>query len=158
MKNIRLVAKLGFSVLLIFVLTLFVRNWMVQNGQTAEAFRKGQLPQDVSGEYQGRVNFPTDWQGKEFDASASSGMNIFGEDKVIRAFPFKTYSGQGLQDSGIMVLKIDYDVPSNPWWVRLILDEAVEVSPGTLLGKIHVKLPIGSVAIGYFELKNPPTK
>lgn len=158
MKNIRLFVKLFLSLLLVLVLVLFIRNWMVQNGQTSEVFRSGQLPRDISGRYEGKVSFPTDWQGKEFDASASGGINIFGKNQEIRAFPFKTYSGQGLQDTGVSVLKIDYDLPENPWWVRLIVDEAVEVSPGKLLGKIHVKLPIGSVAIGYFELENPPTK
>lgn len=152
MKKVGIAAKIAGIVILVLILLVVGRNWMVQNGESARVFRSGVVPEKLAGFYQGKVNFSTNWQGKDFDATASSGMNIFLENGVNQKhFPFKTYTGRGLQDPN-QVLKIDYDLPENPWWVRLIVDEVIETSPGQLLGKIHFKLPIGSWAIGYFRL------
>jgi hypothetical protein len=71
-----------------------------------------------------------------------------------RAYYFKTYVGKGEKDGDTDVFKLDYDMPENPFWIRAILDEVVEISPGRYLGKIHVKvLPGVYVSVGYFGLK-----
>ena len=127
---------------------------MVQNGEVGKIFRAGQVPTGLEGIYLGKVNFSTNWQGKAFDATASGGINIFWENgESNRYIPFKTYSGYGLLDPETRVLKIDYDLSVNPWWVRMILDELVEVSPGNYLGKLILKTPWGGWALGYFELQ-----
>lgn len=116
----------------------------------------------------------TPWLGKQFDRQASVGFNIFtplgarilkiasplyqkfsvNEEGNTRAYYFKTYIGKGKKDVNTDVFKLDYDMPENPFWIRAILDEVVEIAPREYLGKIHVKiLPGFYVSIGYFGLR-----
>jgi hypothetical protein len=116
----------------------------------------------------------TPWLGKSFDAKNQIGFNIFtplgarilkfasplyqkfsvNEEGNTRAYYFKTYVGKGKKDVNTDVLKLDYDMPENPFWIRAILDEVVEVAPQQYLGKIHVKvLPGFFISIGYFGLR-----
>jgi len=116
----------------------------------------------------------TPWLGKSFNAQASIGFNIFtplgarilkfasplyrrfsvNEEGNTRAYYFKTYVGKGKKDVNTDVFKLDYDMPENPFWIRAILDEVVEIAPRQYLGKIHLKvLPGFYVSIGYFGLR-----
>jgi hypothetical protein len=74
------------------------------------------------------------WRGKAFDPARQEGINILSRDSlpvayllwplyrdyredgphVYRAFPFITYSAPGLTDPDRQVLKIDYNLDSNP--------------------------------------------
>src|SRR3989344_3788857 len=52
------------------------------------------------------------------------------------------------------VLKIDYNVKGNPFWLRLIVDEIVQIAPNEYLGKMNLKIIPGfPFGILYFELK-----
>lgn len=100
------------------------------------------------------------WQGKTFNPTQARGDNIFTRDSLAlvrafngfnrgfvddgpttyRAFTFRTYIAPGLEDSDQQVLKIDYDLPTNPaLTIRRVLDELVLVEPNTYLGKAHVR-------------------
>ncbi|TSC66197.1 MAG: hypothetical protein CEO21_242, partial [Microgenomates group bacterium Gr01-1014_80] len=83
------------------------------------------------------------------------GINIFKDtDGNQERYPFKTYTGKGLQDNK-EVLKIDYSANKDPWWLRFILDEIVETAPGKYLGKVHIQvLPGTGFSLGYFKLEN----
>jgi hypothetical protein len=99
------------------------------------------------------------WQGKIFRAGARQGVNIFSRDSLplarlfwpfyrhIRpdspdtylAFALHTYAGPGRADPDRQVLKIDYNLKSNPRQnVRRVLDELVQLEPGYYLGKAHL--------------------
>lgn len=147
---------LSLIAVLVVVISYFsYRNWKTQHSQNQAIFLAGKVPATLDGFYKGTVTgFKTDWQGKKLDASHSSGINVFHKDgQDIENFPFKTYTGQGLQDKNLEVFKIDYDNSTNPWWVRRVVDELVETGPGQYLGKIHLKiLPGLSFAVGYFRL------
>ena len=95
------------------------------------------------------------WQGKAFDAGRSAGINLFEDARGRRAaYPFRTYVARGLRDPGQDVLRIDYDLPGNPPWLRRILDEIVEVAPGRYVGKVHLRvLPFAPFTAAYFELQ-----
>ena len=152
-------------ILLPISLGLF-RNWQTLNSPSQELFLNGKIPNPkLSGAYKGSFeSFKTSWQGKKFDPSTSFhsddsseragqvqyGVNIIdGKEK----FPFKTYVGKGLQDN-IDVLKIDYNIPGNPLWVKLLLDELVEIKPGKYLGKVHINLIPGlPFLVEYFRLE-----
>jgi hypothetical protein len=116
----------------------------------------------------------TPWLGKSFDRQANLGFNLFtplgarilkiaspfyrrfsvNEEGSTRAYYFKTYVGKGKKDLNTDVFKLDYDMPENPFWIRAILDEVVEIGPQEYLGKIHVKiLPGFYVSVGYFGLR-----
>lgn len=116
-------------------------------------FLKGTFPSPLpNGFYKGKVqNLNTKWKGKIFDASSSTGINLFGDKKV---YPFKTYKGKGLQDKNLDVLKIDYNISENPFWIRFILDEIVQIAPGKYLGKVLLRLiPNFPFSLGYFKLE-----
>ena len=108
------------------------------------------------GVYQGSVaGRAVSWKGKRFHAERSAGINVFDEGGVVsEKYPFKTYVAPGIRDPEVSVFKIDYDLPENPFWLRRVLDEVVEVGPREYLGKIHVRWLFGSsIALGYFKLE-----
>lgn len=120
-------------------------------------FLGGTLPNPLpDGPYQGSVpSYTVSWQGKKFDAANHSGINLFKAEngKLNEKYSFKTYTGTGLKDKTVSVFKIDYDIPGNPFWLRWILDEIVEVAPGVYLGKMIVRLFGISFVPTFFTLK-----
>lgn len=122
----------------------------MQHSEKARIFSKGSVPEKLPyGYYKGSFR-NTPWLGKKFDAAHGKGINVFEKEE---AFTFKLYRGKGVADPRLDVIKIDYSVNEKPWWLRFILDEAVEVKPGQLLGKIHLTIIPGfPFTIGYFEL------
>lgn len=128
------------------------RSWKVQNSLNQKFFLTGHTPdRALDGFYKGSVNFETTWQGKKFNASSSSGINIIGN---IEKYPFKTYAGKGLTDKDLEVLKIDYNISENPFWLRFILDELVETEKGKFLGKVNLNIIPGMpFSLGFFKLE-----
>jgi hypothetical protein len=114
------------------------------------------------------------WLGKTFNAAQGSGDNIFTRDsyaltrffnpfyrgivadgtKMYRAFAFRTYVAPGLADPDRMVLKIDYDLDTNPsLTIRRVLDELVQLGEHLYLGKAHVRWWVGGwQMVAYFSL------
>jgi hypothetical protein len=108
-------------------------------------------------EWMTRVYLP--WLGKTFDVKAGTGDNVFidnawskatgklgwpgyrvpNEDGTVRVFPFRTYVARGIEDEELDVLKIDYTDSQNPLPVRRMVDEAVELPGGYILGKAHMR-------------------
>ena len=117
-----------------------------------KAFEGGTLPEGLEGFYQGRLaGLSLPWRGKFFNKE--SGLNrfhVFGQRDL---FEFKISQGPGLTDPTVTVLKIDYNIPENPFWLRLILDELVQIGPDNYLGKAHLRL-ISSLpfTVVYFRL------
>lgn len=151
---------LGILALLLIILGVVIligiwRTWKIQNNPLQQEFLKGKVPSNLNGFYKGTVTgVKTNWQGKKFDSTKSASTNIFKEaDGNQERYPFKTYTGVGLQDQ-IEVLKIDYSGNRYPWWLRFILDELVETSPNKYLGKVHIQfLPGWGFTLGYFRLE-----
>lgn len=151
---------LGIFALFLIILGIAIlfgiwRTWKVQNNPLQQKFLKGKVPSGLNGFYRGSVTgLKTNWQGKKIDSANSTGINIFKEaDDSKERYPFKIYTGKGLQDNRD-VLKVDYSSNKEPWWLRFILDELVETSPGKYLGKVHVQLLPGiGFTLGYFELE-----
>ncbi len=118
-----------------------------------KVFLSGKIPNPLpDGFYKGSLRkLKTSWQGKKFDAKNSTGINLISGKEL---YPFKTYIAKGLADKNLDVLKIDYDIPGNPFWLRFILDEIVETSPNHCLGKVHIKLIPGlPITLGFFQLE-----
>ena len=144
------------ALILIPLLVLgILRTIQTQNSSSQKLFLAGKIPSPKpDGSYKGSAGGRSDiagWRGKKFDATNSAGINLVGNSEK---FPFKTYTGTGLADKDLQVFKIDYDIPKNPFWLRLILDEIVETSPNHYLGKIHLKIIPGfPFSLGYFKLE-----
>ena len=111
------------------------------------------------------------WRGKVFDAAQHAGGNLFDASSaplirpfdpnvreegagLVRAYPFRTYTGFGAVDRDRTVLKIDYDLPANPFGpIRRVLDELAEIAPGYYLGKAHLRLHGRYRTVAYFALR-----
>ncbi len=148
------------GVLLLFIVVGFLRTWQMEHGDNQKLFLKGTVPSPVlSGFYEGVVpGHKFSWVGKKFDDSNNAGINVFdnGSSAQIYKYPFVTSLGKGVKDESLDVLKIDYDISGNPFWLRFVLDEVVETAPGQYLGKLQVrfiwKFPF---TLGFFTLKAP---
>lgn len=147
--------------LIIFVIVLYIlfksRTYRVQSAPEQYEFLKGEVPKrKPDGFYNGSLySLKTSWLGKEFNREKSTGINHFKQgDKTIKRFPFKMHVAFGELDRTKEVLKIEYNLPKNPFWARMIVDEIVETEPHHFLGKVQIKLPKGIVfSLGYFRLE-----
>lgn len=122
-----------------------------------QEFLTGKLPNPkLDGLYNGSMGFDTAWVGKKLDSQTETGINLIKDKKgkTHEKYPFKTYVGKGLFDENLFVMKLDYNVKGNPFWVKWIVDEIVEVTPNEYLGKMHLKIIPGfPFSVLYFELK-----
>lgn len=148
--------RLVFRVAILLLALGFILNWWTGRSLRHAEFLKGSVPNPaLDGFYKGSASFYTgSWRGKKFDATNLSGINVFGSnDTTKERFPFKTSTGRSVGDSELTVLKIDYDIQQNPFWLRPILDELVQVSPGRYLGTMNLRLIPGfPFRVVYFEL------
>ena len=143
------------SISIILSLGLY-RSWKTQVSPNQKIFLQGKLPVNLpDGFYRGSVTgFKSTWQGKKFDAKSKKGINIFKkENNLVENYPFKFYASKGLADN-IEVIRIDYNIPQNPFWLRFIKDEIVEVGKDKFLGKLNINLFPGiTFSLGYFRLE-----
>lgn len=151
--------KFFLVLLLVTILLLWFRTWQMKKESNQSIFLQGRVPNPKpDGFYQGDMGFSTAWIGKKFNNKDSVGINIFKDKKgkEVEKYQFKTYVGRGLFDPNLLVLKIDYNIRGNPFWMRCVLDEIIEVAPNEYLGKLHLRI-IHSFpfSILFFELKLP---
>ena len=163
-------AWLGFCMLVTF---------LVGKSRRQGEFLLGKLPsEEPNGFYRGTAYLlgggPVPWLGKSFEAANDKGFNIFtpkgtsilklmtpvyryfrvNADGNTDAYYFDTRTGPGFRDKRIQTFKLDYDSPENPFLIRIILDEIVEIAPQEFLGKVHLKIFPGYYAtIGFFGLQ-----
>lgn len=154
-------------------------TYIVGKSRRQTDFINGQLPSEPpDGFYRGSAYLlggsPVPWLGKSFEGENRKGFNIFtpkgasllklltplytsfrpNVDGNTDAYHFRTSTGRGFKDHDIETFKLDYDSPENPFLIRIILDEIVEVAPQEFLGKVHIKVFPGYFAtIGFFGLK-----
>ncbi len=143
------------SIIVIFI-AAFYRNYQLDRSDNEKVFIKSHAPKtSLEGFYKGSVHgYHGLWMGKKFNSKDSTGVNVFDSTKK-EDYPFVTSIGKGLRNNNLDVLKIDYDIPSNPFWLRIIRDEAVETAPGVILGKMQLNLfPQFPFTILFFELRN----
>jgi hypothetical protein len=170
-----LLAAAVFLWLLVWVLV----SYFVSKSRRQTEFENGTIPVDPpDGFYKGAAYLlgsrPVPWLGKSFEKENNLGFNVFtpkgasilkmmtpfykyfrkNSDGNTDAYYFKTSTGPGFKDNSIETFKLDYNSSENPFLIRIILDEIVEVAPKEFLGKVHLKVFPGFYAtIGYFGLK-----
>ncbi len=157
-------AKFFLGAVIALLLLLWLRTFQMKREPNQQEFLRGRLPNPKpDGFYQGSIGFKTSWIGKKFDAENSRGVNIFKNKKARHKsapgsseekYTFKTHVENGLFDQQMFVLKIDYNIKGNPFWIRWVLDEIVELAPCHYLGKMHLRMIPGfPFSVLYFELK-----
>lgn len=170
--------SLAVAVAVILIIGTLI-TFLVERSPYHQQFVQGHLPASApQGFYPGVAHIlldkPVPWLGKSFDSAGQLGFNIFtplgarilkvfsplyrrfsrNGDGNTHAYYFKTRAGRGQKDAQTEVIKLDYDAPENPLFIRIILDEIVEIASQQYLGKIHLKLLPGFfVTIGYFGLR-----
>lgn len=132
------------------------RTYVVERQPEQAEFTKGVADlSELDGDYDGIAQgYSGSWQGKTIYKQEKSGINrfLYGE-KLEQKYPFTLFTQKALRDSGKDVIVLDYNQPGNPWWLKYIVDEMVEVSPQHYLGKVHVRITPGLVfTLGYFSL------
>jgi hypothetical protein len=93
------------------------------------------------------------WRGKSFlPRSADRGEGI---NRVIRdawkLYRFETFVGRS-RAGAFDALQLDYDLPSNPFFIRAIKDEIRELRPGLWLGQAWAQLKGTPHLVLYFGL------
>src|SRR6267154_1748494 len=102
--------------LILLILALgFARTWQEENSDNGKVFVTSHAPSEVlDGPYIGSVTLPVKvtWKGKFFNASSSTGVNLFddGNGDNREAYPFTTFMGLIGKSS---VLYIEYNQPDN---------------------------------------------
>jgi hypothetical protein len=150
-----------FILKLILALTIFFvgfgiwRTWQMEHSEYQVRFAAGTAPTPaLEGPYPGRVpGHVFAWQGKKFNAG-DTGINVFNaKDGQYERYPFVTSVDAGVRTHN-PVLKIDYNIPENPWWLKPVLDEVVQVAPDFYIGKMHLRIIPGyPFTVAFFELK-----
>ncbi|MDB5237074.1 MAG: uncharacterized protein JWL88_176 [Parcubacteria group bacterium] len=135
---------------------LLIRTQQLLWTSDQSQFSSGSIANIPDGLYAGTVVGPAvSWKGKKFDSASGTGINIFAEPNGAdtQKYPFAFSVGRGLYDP-IQVIRVDYDLPANPLWLRPVLDEVVEVAPDEYLGKLQLRIvPHYPFTITYFRLK-----
>ena len=140
--------KLIIGFIAVFVIAGVLRTWTLEYSDTQKRFAAGMMPSPApDGFYAGSIERKTSWLGKKFYSVNSTGINVFDEKGAhVEKYPFKTYESSG-------TLKIDYNVPANPLWIRPILDEIVKTGKDAYLGKLQLRLIPGyPFTLAFFEL------
>lgn len=152
--SVKLFLKITLGAVIVFAVLGFAATWMSERGLNQQKFTQGKVPDPLpDGLYAGFNSWQGPWIGKEFDAKSSAGINVFKKSGAeIRKYPFKISVDKGLRDD-IEVLKVDYNHPDAPFWLRPALDEIVEIAPGRYLGKLHFRIPGLYMTLGYFILE-----
>ena len=149
--------KIILGLIILFLLVHVLRTIQLEHSPNQKLFLSGTIPNPLpNGLYNGSAPGHTfSWLGKKFSAANSSGINLFKNDATTtEKYPFKTSLGLGVRDHALNVFKINYNLPANPFWLRPILDEIVEIAPGHYLGKLQVRfIPGFPFTLSYFELK-----
>ncbi len=143
--------------ILIIIFILIALTIRTQLSSNQRIFLSGKIPSPgPDGLYRGTAEYTANWLGKKFDAKNNAGINLFRQTDgtTKEKYPFKTYTGKGIRDTGLDVIKIDYDMPGNPFWLRWILDEIVETAPNKYIGKLQLRIIPGfPFSLGYFFLE-----
>ena len=97
-------------------------------------------------------HFP--WRGKSFTprhSEAGEGINRVFSDRW-KLFQFTTFVGPS-RAGDFQSVQLDYDHPTNPFFIRAIKDEIRELSPGLFLGQAYLQLGQTERLVLYFGLQ-----
>ncbi len=153
---ITILLKIILGLIVLALVAGIVLTIRTQTSTYQKQFLAGTLPANLpDGFYKGSADFPVfTWKGKRFDATGKTGVNVFASGaSTADKYPLTLGTAEGIRDTKLGVVTLDYNRPENPFWLRPVLDEMVEIAPGTFLGKIHYRLiPFFPFSIGYFKM------
>jgi hypothetical protein len=101
--------------------------------------------------FAGSSVFP--WRGKSFSplgTEQGEGINRVVSDRF-SIYKFHTFVGRS-RAGAFDAIQLDYDLPSNPFFIRAIKDEIRELRPGLWLGQAWLKTSASERLVLYFGL------
>ena len=153
------VRKLGyvlFALVLVFVFVYssagLIFSQIAHNSADQTLFLDSHVPNPLpDGTYVTSDMARGNWTGMNFNRMKQIGVNTFVDGTT--GYAFNMYITKGVQDSDKDILKLDYNVESNPMWVRVFQDELVETSQNEYLGKLQLRLlPFIPFVVGFFHI------
>jgi hypothetical protein len=93
------------------------------------------------------------WRGKSFTplgAGRGEGINRVIRDRW-KLYRFETFVGPS-RGGNFDAVQLDYDLSTNPFFIRPIKDEIRELSPGLYLGQAYLQRPRKAHLVLYFGL------
>lgn len=142
-------------VFLVLLLVGVIHTISVEHGPRLDRFRSGRAPHPLPNRLYLACPGQGHRVGENFDASCALGNDVFRKDGAYKEKHFfRMYVTGSVRDREEEVLTLDYDIPANPFWIRCLLCELVEVAPKTLFGKRYVRvIPGYPFTLGYIELQ-----
>jgi len=145
-------AKIVLIAVIVVIAYGFYRTWKTARAENYALFLQGTVPTKMpEGLWKGSVPELGDvsWKGKKF-LKSGSGINLIGD---AEKFPFKFSKEKSIKEKDKEVIRLDYDQPGNPLWLRFIVDEMVSTGPNEFLGIVYIDLiPWIPFRMGYFRL------
>ena len=130
----------------------FYRTWKTGWSEDYDRFQQGMVPSVMpEGLWKGTALGlgEVSWKGKKFFKSGT-GINLVGEEEK---FPFRFSKEMSIKDGKKEVIRLDYNQPENPFWLRFIVDEMVSTGENQFLGIVYIKvIPWLPFRMGYFTL------
>jgi len=128
----------------------------------SEDFRLGAVPDiaDLKGDFVVKlvterlpaIRFFSHFKSFSYNITRGMGFNSFlGFIKVGR---FRVEMGRSDLSDGLEVLKIIYDTPENPFFIRPLVDELRQICPGTYLGRGIYSIAGRKLKVFYFTVTN----
>ena len=156
MVRMKIILKILLLVLLLALAYGFFVRGRREGSPKYEFFAVGTVPLEMpKGLYHGSVEElgEVSWKGKKFNGDRT-GINLFeGDGKSEEKYAFRFFPAKSLRGD-LQVLRIDYDQPGNPLWLRFIVDEIVSVAPEQFIGAVYINLLPGlRFRMGYFRLE-----
>jgi hypothetical protein len=99
------------------------------------------------------------WRGKSFAPHSEHGEVVVGEginrvgSDAFRLYRFETFVGRS-RAGNFDAVQLNYDLPSNPFFIRAIKDEIRELRPGLYLGQAWLALSGKEHLVLYFALED----
>ncbi len=144
------------TVLVIVIIVGLFRTATLRQGDAQKEFVKGALPVFENTFYTGSApGYSGSWKGKMMHPEVMSGKNVFETDgKKTEKYPFQMYAAKSIQDNAVQVIRFEYNLSGNPFWVRSAFDEVVQVAEGKFLGKVYVQLIPGyPFLVSFFRME-----
>jgi len=157
--------KIILFICLLLLSSIF--GWAYYSNQTTNTLPQQQVFVENSyfsnslpyGDYTGETTawFAGAWEGKRFSQEQDTGVNIYKNPlspyEDLR-YPFTIREGTSLENQDKKVIVLDYNVPENPYWIRFLREEMVELEDGTYVGKtLYVIVQQYPIAISFFTLR-----
>ena len=149
---LKIIIAILLSVLVLALAYGFYRTWKTGSLEDYDRFQQGMVPSVMpEGLWKGTALGlgEVSWKGKKFFKSGT-GINLIGEEEK---FPFLFSRAASITDSSKEVIRLDYNQPENPFWLRVIVDEMVSTAENQFLGIVYIKvIPGVPFRMGCFTL------